>query len=100
MTEPGTSEPRVSFEALISDISAAFVNLPPGQLDEAITDALRRIVDALDLDRAAVFLRDGDDLFAAHRWARPGTPLPTERLSARGVAPWFWARVMDGEVVS
>jgi len=100
MTEPGASEPRVSFEALISDISAAFVNLPSGRLDEAITDALRRIVEALDLDRAAVFLREGDDLFAAQRWARPGTPLPTERLSARGIAPWFWSRVMHGEIVS
>jgi transcriptional regulator with GAF, ATPase, and Fis domain len=100
MMEPGTSEPHVSFEALISDLSAGFVNLPAHELDQAITDALRRLVEALDLDRAALFHRDGDDLYAAQRWARPGAPIPADRLSARGVAPWFWARVMAGEIVS
>ena len=91
---------RLSFESLISEISARFVNLPPEALDEAIVDALHQIVDALDLDRAVVWLRDenSDDFYPAQRWAREGVPDSTERLSVRELFPWHWQRIMSGDV--
>ena len=91
---------RLSFESLISEISARFVNLPPESLDGAIEDALHQIVDALDLDRAVVWLRDeeSDDFYPAQRWAREGVPGTNDRLSVRELFPWHWQRMMSGDV--
>ena len=63
-------------------------------------DALHQIVDALDLDRAVVWLRDenSDDFYPAQRWAREGVPATTERLSVRALFPWHWQRIMAGDV--
>jgi len=33
---------RLEFETLISDLSSRFINLPPGEVDRGIEDALRR----------------------------------------------------------
>ncbi len=94
------AQDRVSFESLISEISARFVNLPPEALDEAIVDALHQIADALDLDRAAVWLRNegNDDLYPAQRWARDGAAVVTDGLSVRETFPWHWQRIMAGEL--
>ena len=94
------ADDRLSFESLISDISARFVNLPPESLDAAIEDALHQIVDALGLDRAVVWLREGDhdDFVQAQRWAREGVAVASERLSVRESFPWHWQRIMAGEV--
>ena len=42
----------LQFERLLAELSARFVNLPTAHIDGAITDALRRIVGLLDVDRA------------------------------------------------
>jgi PAS domain S-box-containing protein len=88
---------RARFEALVADISAAFVNLPPDRVDTAIVDALQRIVEALDLDRAVLWLRDGDDFHPEHRWARSGVPLTNERLSVKALFPLGWSLLSAGE---
>jgi formate hydrogenlyase transcriptional activator len=93
-------EERLSFEAIVTEISAKFVNLPAEALDDAITDALRQIVDALDLDRAVVWLREDDDFYPAQRWAREGVPLTAERLSVRRLFPWSWTQIMAGKVAT
>jgi formate hydrogenlyase transcriptional activator len=94
------AQDRLSFESLISEISARFVNLPPEALDGAIVDALHQIVDALDLDRAAVWLRNegDDDFYPAQRWARDGAAVATDGVSVRESFPWHWQRIMAGEV--
>jgi formate hydrogenlyase transcriptional activator len=94
------AQDRLSFESLISEISARFVNLPPEALDEAIVDALHQIVDALDLDRAALWLRDeeNDDFYPAQRWAREGAAANTDRLSVKESFPWHWQRITAGDV--
>jgi hypothetical protein len=61
---------RLRFEALVSDLAAGFINLEPEQVDQAIEDCLRRIVQALGLDRST--LLQGDDLVSTHAWAAPG----------------------------
>jgi PAS domain S-box-containing protein len=96
-------EDRLAFEALISEVSAAFINLPAEELDRGITDALRKIVEALDLDRAGVWLRvaGGDDFKIAQGWGRNGLPAtPPDPLSVRTALPWFWERLMAGEAAS
>jgi PAS domain S-box-containing protein len=96
------AEERLQFDALAGEIAAAFVNLPPEALDQAITESLHKIVEALGIDRAVVWLRDddGDDFYPAQRWAREGVPLMDERLSVRATFPWQWARMIAGEVSS
>ena len=50
-----TLEERLRFEALLVDLSTGFVALPADQVDGAIEDAQRRIVESLALDRSALF---------------------------------------------
>ena len=47
---------RLRFEALLSDLAAGFINLQPERVDQAIEDCLRRIVEALGIDRSTLFL--------------------------------------------
>jgi len=93
---------RAAFQTMVGDIIAAFVNLPQEALDEAITESLRKIVEALALDRAVVWLRDdeGDDFHPAQRWARPSVAVTSERLSVRADFPWHWEKLMNGEIAS
>ena len=52
-----------------------FIDLPPDDVDAAIREAQRRIVEALDLDRSTLFqLGDDGDLLYTHGWWRPERP--------------------------
>jgi formate hydrogenlyase transcriptional activator len=59
---------RLEFETLLADISSRFVNLPPGEVDREIEDALRRVCESLRIDYAVLWQ------FAA---AAPGVIIPT-----------------------
>jgi GAF domain-containing protein len=48
-------ETRLEFETLISDLSSRFINLPPGEVDREIQDAMRRICEFLGIDRAVLW---------------------------------------------
>jgi len=61
---PTAEQPRPSgehfgglleFEALISDLSSRFINLPHDELDREIADALRRVSERLGLDSAVLW---------------------------------------------
>ena len=63
------SEERVEwFERLVAELSATFINVPSEQVDGIIEDAQRRIVEALDLDRAALWVAKDGDLWYTHDW--------------------------------
>ncbi|TVR61610.1 MAG: hypothetical protein EA420_11365, partial [Candidatus Competibacteraceae bacterium] len=47
-------EERLRFETVLAELSARFVNLPPERVDQEIEEALRRLVAALRMDRAAL----------------------------------------------
>ena len=65
---------RLEFETLISDLSSRFINLPPGEVDRAIEDALRRVCELLGIDLAVLW-----------QWAvaNPGVITPTHTYAAR-----------------
>jgi hypothetical protein len=48
----------MGFERLLAELSASFIDLPSERLDDAIEDALRRIVQTLDIDRSTLALVD------------------------------------------
>jgi formate hydrogenlyase transcriptional activator len=91
-------EGGVRFESLVIDLAAGFINVDPGRVDLVIEDCLRRIVEALGLDRSTLFQRSGDDLVVTHSWAAPGFD-PFPKASGRDQLPWCYARVMSGEGV-
>jgi hypothetical protein len=46
---------RLEFEVLISDLSARFVNIPAGQVDREIEEALGKVRAFFDVDRCGLF---------------------------------------------
>src|SRR5207247_9382788 len=64
---------RFRFESLVIDLAAGFINVDPEDVDHAIENCLRRIVEALGLDRSTLFQRSGDDVVVSHSWALPGS---------------------------
>jgi formate hydrogenlyase transcriptional activator len=95
----GAFEDLVQFERLIGDLSATFANLRTDAVDDAILDAQRRIVEALNLDRSSLFqlTASGDDFILTHNWTRTTSPIPAN-LPVRELFPWSLAKVLNGEV--
>ena len=85
------TEELTRFERLLLEISTGFINPPPGHFEEAITSALRRIVETLDIDRSTLNLMSTvrGRIEVAYSYAVPGVP-PTPRMSS-GPETWPWA---------
>src|SRR5262245_3158899 len=89
---------RLRFESLVIDLAAGFVNLEPEQVDQAIEDCLRRIVEALGLERSTLLQRSGDDLLVTHSWAVSGED-PFPEGWGRSNLPWGYEEVMAGRSI-
>jgi formate hydrogenlyase transcriptional activator len=92
---------RIRFESLLADLSAQFVNLPASEVDDAIQAAQQRIVEALELDRSALFQFSdaGSELVFTHYWSGPEWPALPSRASAAEHFPWVMAKLLRGEVL-
>ena len=97
-----TLDERIDFEALIAELAAQFVNLPPENVDRTIEDALGRLAGALNLDRSALFqvVDATGDFIHTHQWTRPGAPTPPTRIAAGEQFPWLLSRIRSGDLVS
>jgi PAS domain S-box-containing protein len=93
-------EERLRFETLLSEFSAAFINLPASQVDTEIKNWLARIVAFLGVDRGSIleFSEDGTRLEATHTYRLPGIPSPSGTTLSDTI-PWVVARLRLGEVV-
>ena len=91
---------RFRFEALLAELSAAFVNVAAGEVDREIVRWLQRIVEFLGIDRSTVFQPAGerDDLRPTHSWARPGFP-PAPSVVPREVLPWATRQISRGKAI-
>jgi len=93
---------RLEFEGLISELSSRFINLPPGDLDREIEDALRRVSEAVGLDLAILWQWDGEGraimapthAYYVHESLRPTEPLRQEHF------PWFIQQMLAGRAVA
>ena len=101
LLERRTSAGTPEFERLVAVLAARFVSLAPAKVDEAIVDAQRRIVEALDIDRCVLWqMTEGDaDLVDTHMWARPEFPAAPLYLSAKELFPYFFTKIMANETV-
>jgi transcriptional regulator with GAF, ATPase, and Fis domain len=95
-----TLQERLRFEALLSDLSARFINLPAEQVDQEIEAGLQRLVEFLDLDRSTLYqlADDGNTMVFTHSWAKAGfAPFPN--VNAREQLPWILKQILNGETV-
>ncbi|MCM2359619.1 MAG: sigma 54-interacting transcriptional regulator [Geobacteraceae bacterium] len=88
----------LKFEALLSDLSAAFINVPVTEVDGKIEQGLHRIVDFLGFDRSTVWRVDPDNgqMICTHSYALPGIKQPPAVHS--GIVPEWEAMVHHGEI--
>lgn len=91
-----SAQQLLSFERLLSEVSAAFINLPAQQVDHAIDESLARIVATLSIDRSTLnrlFLQTGR-IETTHSFALEGVP-PVPRLrAARDTNPWALSQAL------
>jgi FixJ family two-component response regulator/signal transduction histidine kinase len=87
----------LDFERLLAELSAGFINLPAAEIDRAITDALRRIVELLGVDRCQLirFAASGHETFITHSGAVDGVPTVAPK-AVTDAYPWVIANVKAG----
>jgi PAS domain S-box-containing protein len=93
-------EGQLEFERLVAELSMQFINLPAERVDDAIRDALRRIGEALDLDRCTFFrVQANGTLNEAVGWAAADIPAIPTPVSAAVMFPWALEKARAGDVV-
>ena len=99
-TSRSIAEGQLEFERLVAELSASFINLPADRVDDAMRDALRRIGEALDLDRCTFFRIQHDAVAVAPVcWHRPGVAPPLAPFPLKQ-APWVYGTILAGKLLS
>jgi PAS domain S-box-containing protein len=91
---------RLHFKAMLGQLSAAFVNLAPAEVDAQIKSALKQIVEFLGIDRSGLgeLIADQKLLVITHSYEVPGIP-PLPRAIIEELMPWFTKQIHRGEVL-
>ncbi|TWU33262.1 GAF domain-containing sensor histidine kinase [Novipirellula artificiosorum] len=91
---------RLSFEALLTELSAMFVNIPASEVDAHIEWGLRRIVEMLDMDRSGLgeVSADGKQLLVTHSYQLPGVP-PSAKIMLSSELPVYTRLIHQGAVI-
>jgi formate hydrogenlyase transcriptional activator len=73
-----TQDERLKFEAFLSDLSTAFINVPVSDVDRKIELGLQKVVDFLEFDRCSLwqYLREDGHLHLTHSYSLPGIMQP------------------------
>lgn len=89
----------LSFEQLISELSAHFIDLPADKIDEGIQRALDRLAEALHIDRitAYVLTPDNGKLIPVYVSRTEAGLKP--KVLAEAEYPWYVARVANRESI-
>jgi len=83
---------------LLTELSARFVGVTSESLDREIVDALRRMVEVLDLDRSVLGqLKGAEGFVITHAWYRPGL-VPLSEAAVKDL-PWMLKIIARGEPV-
>jgi PAS domain S-box-containing protein len=91
---------RLSFEKLLSGLSAEFISMPEDQFDVNIGHGLRRVAEFLKMDRVTLseISPNKTEFTSRFYWATEGTtPIPTTLKVAD--LPWWRLPLLRGEVV-
>ncbi|WP_338018741.1 response regulator [Ectothiorhodospira variabilis] len=94
---------QLRFEAMVSDISARFVNATDDGVDGAVDEALASMGRFFQASRAYVFQfkKDGALVCNTHEWCAEGVTPQMERLTdiPASESPWFMAKLRDSRCV-
>ena len=93
---------RLRFETLVTELSAAFANLSPNEVDREIDKWLQTLVEFLGVDRASFFQFEEDwtTLYRSHSYTIPGIePLPPPPLGMKDQFPWITEQLRRGVIV-
>ncbi|MEM6792915.1 MAG: ATP-binding protein [Acidobacteriota bacterium] len=93
---------RLRFEAIMTNISSGFVNLPSHAIDGRILDVLHRVAAFIGCDRAQLFQIDSSGLESStHEWCAPEVASVREALLDIDPEsyPWFARQIRGGGVV-
>ena len=96
-------ESRLEFETLISDLSSRFINLPSGEVDRAIEDALRRVCELLGVDLAVLWQWSAtapDVITPTHAYPSQEGLLPARAAARQEHFPWLRQEMLAGRVVA
>jgi signal transduction histidine kinase len=88
-----SAEELTRFERLLLEISTGFVNPPADRFDDAVVDALRRVVETLDIDRSTLNLMSTirGRIEVAYSYAVPGVERTPCMASGPETWPWAWS---------
>ena len=91
---------HLDFESVMARLSKTFTNLAVDCIDGEITNGLKAIAEALDLDRVAIVLAHPYEKNGAvsHWWVREGIPSPPAG-NVDEHYPWLRSRLADRESV-
>jgi len=91
---------QLKFEELISRLSAEFINLPFEQIDGKIDESLKRIVEAIDIDRVVLheFSNEKQQLRLSHHFLKPGIQKP-ESIITNKDQPGFTKTILNNEII-
>ena len=91
---------QLTFETLIADLLARFLNVQDSQIDAEIEDAIRRIAEFLGLDQGLLvqWADNSEQAMPTHSWTVSGG---LEAPSSRGtdVVPWTHRQSVLGKIV-
>ena len=93
---------QLSFETLLADVSASFVNLPGDQIDGNIENAQRRICECLGIDHASLWQTSQSEpgvLHLTHLYRDANLPLPLDRMNGEAYFPWVYVKIQSKEIV-
>src|SRR5206468_10562971 len=92
-----SSADPLRFERLLSELAAGFVVLPAGQIDDAIENGLRRIVEILGIDSCTLSSVDAHtgQFHSMHSVAAQGLS-PVPKTTSSSTFPWVLASMRAG----
>jgi PAS domain S-box-containing protein len=94
-------EDQLTFDRLVAELSARFIDIRPEDIESSIQDGLRRIVESLNLDRGLVYAVEPDGVFSQiSSWTAPDVPILPASVSGKNKYPWTLERILAGEVAS
>lgn len=91
-----------TFEMLLAELSAIFINLPADEVDRGIEDAQRRICEHLHIDHSSLWQSSHDEqggLLLTHIYRGKSLPPVPNRMSANAQFPWVLRTFMRKEII-
>lgn len=92
---------KLRLQRLLTNISALLVALPSSHVDAAVEDALRLIVETLELDRCTLWQREEDaqSFTCSHSWQAHNWPTLPPGFILEAHLPWLSGQISQGKSV-